>query len=120
MKDGGLLFLKHIRSIVLRIDDETISRIRILEEGSDLHVRHELPADFKQLYVPQTPPAVRQDVFKSLNLQIEFSSATGSFVQSYLIQHTMMMSSGDIDLDDWARQRKLFPWTAVAVLLDVC
>lgn len=119
MREGGLLFLKHVRSITLRIDNETISKIKILEEGSDLHARHELPLDFKRLYVPQIPPVVQQDTFKSLSLRIEFSRGTYSCVQSYLIQHTMMMSSGDHDLDDWARQRKLFPWTAVAVLLDV-
>jgi sacsin len=119
MKEGGLLFLKHVRSIILRIDNEIISKIQILEEGSDLKTRRELPLDFKQLYVPQTPPAGQREIFKKLTLRIQFSSAAHTFVQTYLIQHTMMMSSGDIDLDNWASQRKLFPWTAVAVLLDV-
>lgn len=119
MKEGGLLFLKHIRSIILRIDNETISTIKIMQEGSDLQTRDELPLDFKRLYVPQTPPVVHEDIFKSLRVRVEFSQGTYSCDQSYLVQHTMMTSSGDTDLDDWARQRKLFPWTAVAVLLDV-
>ncbi len=119
MKEGGLLFLKHIRSIILRIDNKIISRIHILEEGSDLKTRRELPVDFKQLYVPQTPLTGQRGIFKNLTLRIQFSNAAHTFVQTYLIQHTMMMSSGDIDLDKWASQRKLFPWTAVAVLLDV-
>ena len=119
MKEGGLLFLKHIQTIILRIDDETISKVSILEEGSDLQTRNELPLDFKRLYVPQTPPITQEDTFKSLSLRIEFSQGIYSYTQSYLIQHTMMVSSGETDLDDWARHRKLFPWTAVAVLLDV-
>lgn len=120
MKEGGLLFLKHIRAVILRIDNEIISKIKILESDSDIQTRQELPLDFRRLYVPQTPPVVQQDIFKSLSIRIEFSRRNYSCVQSYLIQHAMMTSSGDTDLDDWARQRKLFPWTAVAVLLDVC
>lgn len=120
MREGGLLFLKHIHTIILRIDDEVISMIKILEEGSDLQTRHELPHDFERLYVPQTPAIVQQDTFKTLRVRIEFSRGNYSHAQTYLIQHTMLKSSGDTDLDAWARQRKLFPWTAVAVLLDVC
>ena len=119
MKDGGLLFLKNIRSVILRIDDETICKIRILDEGSDLQVRNELPVDFKRIYVPQSPPVIQDGISKSLSLRIGYSDATNSFVQSYLIQHTMIKSTGDSGLDDWARKRKLFPWTAVAVPLDV-
>lgn len=117
MKEGGLLFLKHIQSIILRIDDETISRIRILEEGSDFRARDQLPLDFKRQYVPDTP--LQQDISRTLSLRTEYSDVTSSSTQSYLIQHTMMKSSGDSDLDDWARERKLFAWTAVAVLLNV-
>lgn len=119
MKDGGLLFLKHIRTVILRIDNETMSKIEILEEGSDLRARREIPADFKKLYVPQTPLAMERDLSRNLSLRIEFSNTIYSSVQSYLIQHAMIKSSGNSDLDDWARQRKLFPWTAVAVPLDV-
>lgn len=116
MQEGGLLFLKHIRTVILRIDDETIFKIKITEEGSELQIRDELPLDFKRLYVPQTPPVVQEDIFKSLRVRVELCQGNSSYAHSYLIQHAMMMSSGDTDLDEWARQRKLFPWTAVAVL----
>ena len=100
MKEGGLLFLKHIRTVILRIDDEIISNIKILEEGSELQIRDELPFDFKRLYVPQTPAFIQEDMFKSLHVRIEFSRGTYSLAKSYLIQHAMMISSGDTALDD--------------------
>ena len=35
----------------------------------------------------------------------------------YVINHTMMKSSGDENLDIWARERKLYPWVAIAAPL---
>lgn len=120
MKDGGLLFLKHIRKIILRIDSDVVAQIEILEDNSNnLKVRNELPADFKRLYVQQASSAVQEDISKCFELKIRHSAGATSSVAHYLVQHTMMKSSGDRGLDKWARGRKLFPWTAVAAPLNV-
>lgn len=120
MKDGGLLFLKHIRRIILRIDDEILARIEILEADSDsMRTRNEIPGDFKKLYSQQIPSSLQQDISKSFEMQIKYSAGAILDTTCYLIQHTMLRSSGDQKLDKWARERKLFPWTAIAAPLNV-
>ena len=37
----------------------------------------------------------------------------------YLVHHLMQKSSGNKDLVDWARTKKLFPWVAVGAPLKV-
>lgn len=119
MKEGGLLFLKYIRKITLRVDDDLVAMIQVLDNNSNgLNIRDELPSDFKRLYV-QAQPKTEVDVHKIFELDIEYSTGSVSTVSRYLIQHTMLRSSGDNDMDIWARQKKLFPWTAVAAPLFV-
>lgn len=119
MKEGGLLFLKYIRKITLRIDNDLVASIQVLENNStDLKIRDELPSDFKRLYV-QTPSRTEHDLHKFFELDIEYATGASSSINRYLISHTMMRSSGDQKMDLWARQKKLFPWTAVAAPLTV-
>lgn len=120
MKDGGLLFLKYIRTIILRIDNDIVAKLQILENDPDsLKARNELPLDFQRLYVEQESSILRQDITKIFELQIEYSDGQVSSVDRYLVQHTMLRSTGNQELDKWARKRKLFPWTAVAAPLNV-
>lgn len=120
MKDGGLLFLKYIRKVILRIDSDVVAQIEILEDDANgLRVRNELPADFKRLYVQQASSTMQQDLSKTFELKIRYSAGATSDTAHYLMQHTMLRSSGDQDLDNWARKRKLFPWVAVAAPLNV-
>lgn len=120
MKDGGLLFLKHIRRIVLRIDNEILARIEISETDSDsMRIRNEIPGDFKKLYSQQVSSSLQQDISKSFEIQTKYSAGAISDTTHYLIQHTMLRSSGNQELDKWARDRKLFPWTAIAAPLNV-
>lgn len=120
MKDGGLLFLKYIRTIILRFDNDIVAKLQILENDPDsLKARNELPLDFQRLYVEQESSILRQDITKIFELQIEYSDGQVSSVDRYLVQHTMLRSTGNQELDKWARKRKLFPWTAVAAPLNV-
>lgn len=120
MKDGGLLFLKHIRKVILRIDSDVVAQIEILEDDiNSLRIRNELPTDFVRLYVQKTSSTVPQDIFKTFELKIRYSAGATSNTAHYLVQHTMLRSSGDQNLDKWARERKLFPWAAVAAPLNV-
>lgn len=37
----------------------------------------------------------------------------------FVVQHAMLRSTGDSDMDMWGRERKLFPWVAIAAPLKV-
>jgi len=50
---------------------------------------------------------------------MKYTGQGTSTIRRYVIQHVMLSSSGDSDLDVWARSEKLFPWAAVAALVEV-
>ena len=120
MKEGGLLFLKYVSKIILRVNEDVLANIQIEgNEPNDLRVRGELPFDFIRLYKPHGTLEVPQVLSKNFELKIEYTMRTVVTYQRWLLQHTMMSTSGDQALDDWARPRKLFAWTAVAARLSV-
>lgn len=80
--------------------------------------REELPSHFKGLYATH-PPQVTEDIFSIFQLAIRYSENGLSRDVRYVIQHAMLKSSGDPQMDTWARQYKLFPWVAVAAQLPV-
>ncbi len=50
---------------------------------------------------------------------MKYTERGSSETRRYTIQHVMLSSSGDVKMDVWARNEKLFPWAAVAALLEV-
>lgn len=52
-------------------------------------------------------------------MEIQYSDLASSWTDKYLVQHTMTRSCGNKEVDDWARDLKLFPWVAIAAPLDV-
>ncbi len=120
MKEGGLIFLKFIRKITIRIDVDVLATIEIVGHGpQSLKARDGIPTDFKRLYTPGLVLEKRDHISKSFRLDFVYSAGTSSSTESYLIHHTMRRSSGDEELDIWARKEKLFPWTAIAAPLHV-
>lgn len=121
MKEGGLLFLKSICKIIIRIDSNVMATIEIVDNGSiGLEPRNEILTDFKRMYATHGLGSSKADIFcKSFELSVKYSAGPLSNIERYLIQHNMRQSSGEPDLDEWARKRKLFPWTAIAAPLDV-
>lgn len=121
MKEGGLLFLKSICKIIIRIDSKTVAAIEIVDNGSNgLGPRNEILTDFKRLYAAHGQDRNKEgNVCKTFELNVKYSAGPISSSERYLIQHDMRQSSGEPDLDEWARKGKLFPWTAIAAPLDV-
>ena len=119
IQEGGLLFLKHVRKIIIRFNHDVVLLARILDDDlNSASMRMAIPTDFKQRYAPNTPSATH-DLSKTFEMKIEF--CTGQYPNPrlfrYIVQHTMMTSSGDKKLDIWARERKLYPWVAIAAPL---
>lgn len=121
IKEGGLLFLKSICKIIIRIDSNVVATIEIVDNGSNgLEPRNRILTDFKRMYAAHGLDSNKTDIFcKNFELSVKYSAGQFSNIKRYLIQHNMRQSSGDPGLDEWARKRKLFPWTAIAAPLDV-
>ena len=119
IQEGGLLFLKHIRKIVIRLNNEVVLSAQILDDDLNCaSMRKSIPTDFKQRYTPNMSPPTR-DLSKTFVMGIEFTTKDNPITRlsQYVIQHTMMMTSGNEGLDIWARERKLYPWVALAAPL---
>ena len=119
IQDGGLLFLKHIRKIVIRLNNEVVLSAQILDDDlNSANMRKSIPTEFKQRYAPNMSPPTR-DLSKTFVTGIEFSTKDNPITRlsQYVIQHTMMRTSGNEGLDIWARERKLYPWVALAAPL---
>ena len=137
VRQGGLLFLKHVRKMTVRVDDEVMWEVRMQERDMENQrfayiagressasltcnsVRTELTVDFKSLYVHSAVNGDLHRVSKSFTLDMSYQEGPETVSTPYLVHHLMQKSSGDEDLDDWARSKKLFPWVAIGAPLKV-
>lgn len=120
IQEGGLLFLKHVRKIIIRLNHDVMLSAQILDDDLDsASMRMAIPTDFKQRYAPNRLPNTH-DLSKTFEMRIEFSTKQypNPRLFRYVINHTMMISSGDKNLDIWACERKLYPWVAIAAPLN--
>ena len=119
IQEGGLLFLKHVRKILIRVNHDIVLLAQVLNNDlNSANMRMAIPTDFKQRYAPNNAPATH-NLSKTFETRIEFSTKQHPNPRffRYIVQHTMRTSSGDKDLDIWARERKLYPWVAIAAPL---
>ena len=119
IQEGGLLFLKHIRKIIIRLNHDVVLSAQILDDDlSSASMRMTVPTDFKQRYAPNMPTTT-DNLSKIFEMNIQFITKKDPNPRlfRYIVQHTMMTSSGDKNLDIWARERKLYPWVAIAAPL---
>ena len=111
--EGGLLFLKHIRNVVVRVDKTVLLSATVSKNtDTDSKTRDALPADFRNMYVTKTSKA--KSLSRTFQTDIEYHTSKGSRSDTYLVQHLMAHSCGDSELDSWAKDLKLFPWVAIA------
>lgn len=115
IRHGGILFLKNIRRITARLDSRVIWNARIEgHESLSFQLQNNLPLRFRELYAREDA-SVYQQVSETLKLDIHFNARDDTpSTSSYVLQHLMMSSTGDKDLDHWGRSKKLFPWVALA------
>ena len=81
--------------------------------------RQELPVDFKEMFAPVAGRATKQHLSKVFDTEVEVTTNGIRTVHRYLVHHSMSSSSGDKELDQWARERKLYAWVAVAAPIKV-
>ena len=118
VREGGLIFLKNVRKMTVRIDDKIMWEIHLEERQSEGEsVRDQLTADFKALYMPTSAPSGLAPVSKSFVLDMRYNDETTTITRPYLVHHLMRPSSNYGELDTWARSKKLFPWVAVGTPL---
>ena len=137
VRQGGLLFLKHVRKMTVRVDDTIMWEVHMQERDlghrrsafeAEMNclalltcnsVRTELTADFKSLYVHGAVNGDLHRLSKSFTLDMSYQEGAETVSTPYLLHHLMQKSSGDEDLDEWARSKKLFPWVAIGAPLKV-
>lgn len=92
----------------------------ILQALTKSSIRDGLPQDFLDLFASRNAdPNILSTIRRSFQTNVHFENAHDSWTDSYLMQHMFRPSTGDSNLDSWARERKLFPWVAIAAPLRV-
>ena len=118
IESGGLLFLKNIRKVTVRIDQTLMLKAEIIERDKNhIQTRTGLLNDFRNMYSLKANNV--ESLSRTFETKIEYHSNKRSWTDTFLIQHLMVCSCGDSELDNWARDLKLFPWVAVAAPIDV-
>ena len=119
IQGGDLLFLKYIRKITLRVDNEIIYTAEINDQQSEgKHPRQALPIDFLKLY-DQPASSEGRGIERIFELSIQHTDKSDTWADRYMVSHLLKPSSYDQELDNWGRDIKLFPWVAVAAPLQV-
>ena len=114
---GGLLFLKYVRTVTVKLDAELLLKASALQDNEeDARARDTLPSEFLRLY--SSNPRGTEQMHRAFKTSIQYENSTETKVEKYLVESLMAQSSGDSDLDAWARRRKLFPWVALAAPLS--
>ncbi|KAL9125304.1 MAG: hypothetical protein Q9217_005473 [Psora testacea] len=114
MQEGGLLFLKHIRKVTVRVDNTILSVAQVLDDDPHhARSRNALSDDFLQLYSSPGQKGLDK-LTRIFETNVCCISGALSWTEKYLVQHSFEASCGDLQLDTWAKDLKLFPWVAVA------
>ncbi|KAL8802700.1 MAG: hypothetical protein Q9182_003658 [Xanthomendoza sp. 2 TL-2023] len=119
IREGGMLFLRHVRRVAAQIDGTILWEARntgVTDE--DAKAMSNISTTFRQMYAGSSSAGQGKDFATSFHVNINYCEGETQSVRKFLLQHLMSRSSGDAALDTWARQRKLFPWAAVAAPLD--
>ncbi|KAL8682795.1 MAG: hypothetical protein Q9186_001217 [Xanthomendoza sp. 1 TL-2023] len=119
IREGGMLFLRHVRRITAKIDGTILWEARNTgATDQDAKAMKSIPTAFEQMYAGSSSAGEGKDRSTLYHVNIDYCEGERKSVRSFLLQHLMCRSSGDIALDTWARKRKLFPWAAVAAPLN--
>ena len=108
----SLLFLRHVSSITLRIDDEIFAKAAARKFDSTGEITDTFCID-----VPYQSVLVRGDELQAeiqFVTEITFQHEGKEQVSKYAVTHLMRHNAGELQLGKWARSYKLFPWTAIA------
>jgi sacsin len=121
----SLLFLRNLRSITLRIDDEVFAKAEatIPMEGENLQAASSVNQGYKEVFVKQSEELCEADFMMDITFFRRPEKPELAVAETkirYAISHRLQKAPVEEGLEKWSRSQKLFPWIAVASPLDVC
>lgn len=114
----SLLFLRHISSIILRIDDEIFAKAVARKFNSEGEITDAFSIDtpYQSVLVRGDEPRAEINFVTEIAFQLQGKEQISKFAVTHLMRH----ETGESELGKWARSYKLFPWTAIATpILEV-
>ncbi|KAL8648970.1 MAG: hypothetical protein Q9226_005770, partial [Calogaya cf. arnoldii] len=119
VRKGGMLFLRYVRRITVKIDSTVLWEAYTTgATEDDTKIMQDIPIAFSDMYAGVSTGCRTEDLSKSFHVNVNYVEGSTSSDHRFLLQHRMSASSGDNALDTWSRKRKLFPWVAIAAPLD--
>lgn len=127
-----LLFLKNLRTITLKIDDQIYAKAMsttFLPSGAsgrknENQQKADINASYKNVFVAQESKLYEVDFEMDISFYRCYKEQNDGIENTqnfrYVISHQLRRGPRDPELQRWARSRKLFPWTAIATPLEVC
>ncbi|KAL8717029.1 MAG: hypothetical protein Q9225_005692 [Loekoesia sp. 1 TL-2023] len=120
IKNGGMLFLRHVRKVTAKIDDNILWQAHATgATDEDTQAMRSISGAFGEMYASLPEEGQLEKLSKGFHVNVEYLAQSSSSVHSFFVQHTMIRSSAKAALNDWARKRKLFPWVAIAAPVDL-
>ncbi|PWW74712.1 hypothetical protein C7212DRAFT_365216 [Tuber magnatum] len=118
----SLLFLRNLRSITLRIDNTTFAKAESTVPNETKNDRGEDPINegYRQVFVEKSKERHESDLVMEISILriAEPGTAASETKVKYAISHHLRKSAEDENLQEWARNHKLFPWVTIANPLD--
>ncbi|KAL8656205.1 MAG: hypothetical protein Q9210_000400 [Variospora velana] len=120
IREGGMLFLRHVRKVTARVDDNVLWQAEVVgATDEDTRAMRSIPEAFKEMYMPHSQERRPEKLSKAFQVNVNFSVGSSSSVHTFAVQHCMTISSSYPALNEWACKRKLYPWVAVAAPLHL-
>jgi sacsin len=120
----SLLFLRNIRSITLRVDDDVFAKAEsTIIGGGDVQGEFCINQGYREVFVEQSKELCEADFMTEISFyrrpEKPGMAATNTKIK-FAVSHHLRKACQDDRLQKWARSQKLFPWIAIASPLDVC
>lgn len=113
----SLLFLRNVRKITLRINDDIYAEVESTTSAPYQEAKGIINKGYRKVFVNQEEDICEKDFLMEISLS---RGKTHKEIFKFAISHYLKKAAEDEDLQNWARDLKLFPWIAIATPLKVC
>ncbi|KAI9838392.1 MAG: hypothetical protein M1819_005661 [Sarea resinae] len=120
LEDGGIIFARHVSSVRLRVDAKNFASTKII--GPDvIEAKEKINKAFRALFAPDKGFDPPQQNLCQYNFQAILEHTFGATTKQteYIVVHQLRKSCGDQELDEWAKEQKLFPCVGMAAPVKV-
>ncbi|KAG0135098.1 hypothetical protein HOY82DRAFT_632883 [Tuber indicum] len=117
----SLLFLRNLRSITLRIDDNILAKAKSTIRNERENEKGENPVNegYRQVFVEKSKEYYESNFMMTISITRGAEpNPTSETEVKYAISHHLRKPAEGENLQIWARGHKLFPWVAIANPLD--